>query len=328
MLGVPLLRDGVPIGVIVLTRTVVQPFTGKQVELVTTFADQAVIAIENVRLFEAEQARTKELTESLLQQTATADVLQVISRSAFDLAAVLDTLVESAQRVCEADSAFIFRRQDAGYRLSASHGFTPGYRDYMQQQLIGPGRSTLVGRTAIEGRTVHIPDVVADAEYTWAESIERGGFRTMLGVPLLREGQPIGVIALTRSTVKPFTDKQIELVTTFADQAVIAIENVRLFEAEQARRRELQESLEFQTSTSEVLRVISTSTSDLRPVYQSILQSVTRLCESNIASLFLYDGQLLHSAAHIGATPEFATQLDTLRFPPSRRTPTRRAALD
>jgi signal transduction histidine kinase len=241
-LGVPLLREGTPIGVLFLTRTKVDPFTQQQIELVTTFADQAVIAIENVRLFEDVQARTRELSESLQQQTATADVLKVISRSTFNLQAVLDTLVQSAARLCEADNSFLFRHESGNYVWSASYGFSGEYLEYMKNRQLRPERGTATGRAALEGQVVHIPDVLQDSEYTWWESQKVGHFRAVLAVPLMREGRPIGVLGLTRSNPKPFSDKQIELVTTFADQAVIAIENVRLFDEIQDKNRQLAEA--------------------------------------------------------------------------------------
>jgi signal transduction histidine kinase/uncharacterized membrane protein len=262
--------------------------------LVTTFADQAVIAIENTRLL-------NELRDSLQQQTATADMLNVISRSTFDLQAVLDTLVQSAARLCAAECAFIFRLDQGAYHLAANHGFSDEYREYIRRNPIPPGRGTLVGRTALTAHTVHLPDCLADPEYRWFESQKIGGFRTMLGVPLLREGSPIGVLALTRSQVEPFSDREIGLVTTFADQAVIAIENVRLFDEVQARTRELSEALEQQTATSEVLRVISSSPGELKSVFHSMLENAVRICEAKFGVLYRYDGKLFHPEALVGA---------------------------
>ena len=298
-IGVPLLREGVPIGVFVLTRPVVKPFTEKQIELVTTFADQAVIAIENVRL-------VNELRESLQQQTATADVLKVISRSTFDLQAVLDALTESAARLCGADHALLFRRDGNTCYLAANYGRSPQFEEYFKLHPIGINRGSMTGRTVLEGKVVHIPDAQTDPEYAMAELIRLDPYRTMLGVPLLREGNPIGVITLTRAMVQPFTEQQIQVVTTFADQAVIAIENARLLSELQQRTEDLSETLQQQTAASEVLRVISRSAFDLQPVFQSVAESSLRLCGADRAFIFRFDGELLRMAVAYNAPPEFA----------------------
>src|SRR5262249_11784458 len=220
-LGVPLLREGIPVGIFLLHRAEVRPFTEKQIKLVETFADQAVIAIENVRLFDAEQQRTRELTESLEQQTATADVLRVISRSAFNLQAVLTTLTESAARLCAADLGLIFQQDGDVLRLVANFGISREAERYWLEHPLPVGRGSTSGRALLEGRAIHIPDALADPEYRATRYQELAGYRSALSVPLLRDGTTIGVFRLGRRGPNPFTDKQAELVTTFADQALI-----------------------------------------------------------------------------------------------------------
>jgi signal transduction histidine kinase len=257
-LAVPMLKENKLVGAIVIYRQEVRPFTDRQIELVSTFADQAAIAIENVRLFDDVQARTRELTESLQQQTATADMLKVIGRSTFDLQAVLDTLTESAARLCRADRAAIRLAKDGAYHHVASYGFTPEQKEYMKEHALRPDRGSVTGRVVLQGKAVHVVDTKADAEMRLTVGSGFANVRTVLGVPMLREGTPTGVLILTRSTVEPFTDKQIELVTTFADQAAIAIENVRLFDEIQDKSRQLGEASEhksqFVASMSHELR--------------------------------------------------------------------------
>ena len=253
ILGVPLMRAGAPIGIILLMRRLPKPFTDKQIELSETFADQAVIAIENVRLFDEMQTRTRDLAESLQQQTATADVLKTISRSAFDLPTVLDALIETAARMSDADHGAITREIDGAFFRAATYGYSTAFSDFIHTTPVQMDRSSVAGRALVEGRIVQIADVKADPDYTFSPALDSGDFRTGLGVPMLREGVPIGALTLTRKDVRPFTDKQIELVTTFADQAAIAIANVRLFDEVQGRTRELAASLEELRSTQDRL---------------------------------------------------------------------------
>jgi GAF domain-containing protein/CheY-like chemotaxis protein len=317
-LTVPMLKEDELIGVITIYRQDVRPFTDKQVELLTDFANQAVIAIENARLFDEVQARTRELSESLHQQTATADVLKVISRSPFELQTILDTLVESAARLCAADTAAIARPRGATYHHVALYGIDPSSHEYLRSLSFSPGHGSVVGRVLLEGGIVQIPDVLADPEYAFLEAREKAGFRTILGVPLLREGSPIGVIVLQRNKVRPFTAQQIDLVMTFADQAVIAIENARLFDDVQARTRELSEALELQTTTSDVLKVISRSAFNLQTVLDTLVESASRLCGADAAAIAQQKGAAYYQVAHHGAPPGYDKFMRNLPLSPGR----------
>jgi GAF domain-containing protein len=285
-LAVPLMKDGTAIGNVGIYRPDVRPFSEKQVALVSMFANQAVIAIENTRLF-------NETKEALERQTATSEVLKTISRSTFDLNAVLQVLIENATRLAGASQGFIFRFDGEVARLAFSYNAAPAYRAIIEARPLAPGRGSLVGRVLLEHRPVHIPDALSDPEFTLHDAQRAGGFRSMLGVPMMREGNLIGVIAMWANEVRPFTEKQIELVSTFADQAVIAIENVRLF-------NETREALEKQTATAEILRVLSANPADTQPVFEAIVRHAAKLCDSVYANVFRYDGERLHLAASEG----------------------------
>ena len=329
ILGVPLLREGVVVGVIALARQRVQPFTERQIELVRTFADQAVIALENARLLGELQARTRDLQELLEYQTATSDVLKVISRSTSDVQAVLDTVVETAFRLCGADSGAILIRDGEVYRYVSAPAADAEYWAILRQRTIVPGRDSVAGRVALEGIVVHVADILADPDYALPE-VAAAGQRTMLGVPLLREIEPIGVIMLNRHRAEPFTERQIELVRTFADQAVIAMENARLLGELQARTRDLEESLEYQTATSDVLNVISRSTADVQPVLDTVVETAARLCGSEIAAIAIREGEVYRyvSMSTSAAEPEYWAILRQRRIVPGRDSVTARVALE
>ena len=269
LLCVPLMREGVAIGTIALRRREAQLFTERQVALLHTFADQAVIAIENTRLL-------NELRESLQQQTATADVLKVISRSTFDLKSVLQTLVESAARLCDANNSGITRQTDGKFFHAETYGHSPEFTKLIQNLPVEPGRETATGRALLEGQVIHIPDVQTDAEYKWMEAQRLGGYRTVLGVPMLREKVTIGVLTLSRAEVRPFTDKEIELVATFADQAAIAIENTRLFDEIQDKSRQLAMASENKS------QFVSSMSHELRTPFNAII-GLTEMMVTNAA---------------------------------------------
>ncbi|HET6462840.1 MAG TPA: GAF domain-containing protein, partial [Candidatus Krumholzibacteria bacterium] len=310
-LAVPLVHAGEVIGVIFIRRTEVRPFTERQIELVNTFADQAVIAIENSRLFEAEQASKRELQESLEYQTATSDVLNVISRSPTDVQPVFDVIAKSAARLCSAMNCFVYRFDGELIHFAAAANLPPeGKRAILAGYPLPPSRASAVTRAILNGTVEEIADIEADPHYELKASAKSWGYRSIVAVPMLKDGGPIGAIAVSRAPVGLFARSQIDLLKTFADQAVIAIENARLFEAEQTRTRELTErtqelteTLEYQTATSDVLSVIAASPTDIQPVLQTLVESACQLCAAYDGIILLRDGEWLQVKAHHGPIP-------------------------
>jgi two-component system NtrC family sensor kinase len=302
-LGVPLVREGRVFGAVNLFRTTPRSFTPKQIALVETFTDQAVIAIENARLFEAEQQRTRDLSESLDYQTATSEVLNIISRSPTNSQPVFDAICESASRVCDGVFSVVWRYDGNLLHYAASHNFTAEvlnriFKAYPKP----PDRSVAAGRAILEGAIAHVPDMLADRDYAHELALA-GNWRATIAVPIMRDGKPVGAISLGKANAGPFSERQMQLLATFADQAVIAIENVRLFDEVQARTRDLSESLEQQTATSEVLNVISSTPGELQPVFDAMLANAARICGAKFGTLFHYDGELFHAVATNGTPP-------------------------
>ncbi len=317
-LAVPMVRDEQVVGAIFVARKEPGLFADSQVELLKTFAEQAVIAIENVRLF-------NETKEALEQQTATADVLKAISRSTFDLETVLDTLLESATRLCEGHMSWIFRRDGEILRWAASYGHTAEVhakiRDYFKPLEVPVDRGSVVGRAALEAAVINIPDVLAEPEYKWGEAQKIGGYRASLGAPLMREGKVVGVLFVAKNIPQRFTDNQVELVKTFADQAVIAIENTRLLS-------ELRESLQQQTATADVLKVISRSTFDLQTVLQTLVKSAARLCDADKTIITRQKNGVFYRAEAYGFSPEFLDYVRNIPIQPERGSGFGRALLE
>jgi two-component system, NtrC family, sensor kinase len=326
-IGVPVLREGVPVGVLSLTRSEVRPFSDKQIELVKVFADQAAIAIENARLFEEVQAKTRDLEEALTYQTGSANILKVIASSPTEVGPVLAAIVESACELCDAYDAVARLKNGDNLELSAHHGSIP----VSTKKGLPVDRDSAAGLAVVERRAVHVHDALSPEGGAFPETQERArrlGHRTVLCIPLLREGESIGVIILRRMEVNPFGDRQIALLQTFADQAVIAIGNVRLFDEVQAKTRDLEESLQQQTAIGDVLKTISRSTFDLQPVLDTLVETAARLCNTDRAIIMRREGDVYLPGAAVGYSDPFFEFLKSHPLAVDRGTITGRAALE
>jgi GAF domain-containing protein len=329
VLGVPMLRDGKAIGSIGVWRSEVKPFSDTQIALLQTFADQAVIAIENVRLFTQLEQRNSALADSLERQTATSEILRVISRSQTDVQPVFDTIAAAVLRLCQASSANVLTFDGTLLHIAALANVNPESENAIRQVYpIRPSRDTAVARAVLTRSVVEIPDILEDADYVMRDASLAAGFRSVLGIPLMRDGNPIGAMAIGRPQPGPYDKAHVELVKTFADQAVIAIENVRLFTELQRRNHEITEALERQTATSEILRVISASPRDVQPVFDAIAGAALRLCAATTAMVARYDGTLIHLVAIANLDPGgLAALREVFPRPPSRDTTSTRAIL-
>jgi len=319
LLLVPMLKDDELVGAIAIYRQEVRPFTEKQIELVENFARQAVIAIENVRLL-------NELRESLQQQTATSQVLSVISSSPGELEPVFQSMLENAVRICEAKFGTLYLLEGDAFRAAALHNAPPAFAEFWHRGPHRPGPSTVLSRVLRTKQVVHISDITADRAYIerdplFIAAVELGGFRTVLAVPMLKETEVLGAIYIYRQEVRPFSDKQIALLASFASQAVIAIENTRLL-------NELRESLQQQTATADVLKVISRTAFELQPIFDTLVENAVRLCEAERAFLFRFDGKLLRSVASYNVSPELREFVDKNPIAPGRHSISARAALE
>src|SRR5262250_1765356 len=301
---VPLRGQREILGVLVVGHGDVASFSASRMLLLQTFAEQAVIAIENVRLFTELEARNSELRTSLEQQTATSELLKVIGRSTFDLQPVFETLAENAVRLCEAERAFIFRLDGQLLRGVASFNASRELIEFIERNPASVGRGSATGRAALERRTTHVHDAQADSEYTY-RSRDVDAIRTLLSIPMLRANEVLGVITIYRHEVRPFSESQIVLMETFADQAAIAIENARLLTELQTKNASLTEALEQQTATAEILRVISRSPTNVQPVFEAIAESSVRLCRADFGGAYKLEGGMIHFGAHHGHTAEW-----------------------